>query len=76
MTTENRATEIRIKMMRKKVRPIDISRSFDPPVSHTAVLNVIKGKSVSMRIKKAIAKAVGSTVEELWPDDDEKDRAA
>lgn len=74
--TSKKATEIRIKMVRKHVTQTKIAKSLDPPVSQPAVYNVIEGKSVSMRIRKAIARAVGSTVEELWPEEDEEERAA
>ncbi len=77
MTRKEQAIEIRIKMMRNRVTPTQIRHSFKPPVSHTAIYNVIEGLSQSTRIKKAIAKAVKSTVEELWPEkDEEEERAA
>lgn len=72
--TSNKTTEIRVKMVRKRVTQTQIAKSFNPPISQTAVYNVIEGKSESMRIKRAIAKAVVSTVEELWPKDDDEDR--
>jgi transcriptional regulator with XRE-family HTH domain len=70
MTSEN-AIEIRIKMKRKRISQIKIARQLH--VSHAAVYNVIEGKSVSHRIQQAIAKAVGSSIAELWPDDDDGD---
>ncbi len=73
--TSNRAIEIRVTMKRKRISQVRIARELC--VTHAAVYNVIEGKSESMRIKKAIAKACGTTIEALWPkDDDEEERAA
>lgn len=78
MTRKKQAMEIRIAMMRKRVTQTAIAKSLNPPITQAAVYNVIEGKSESLRVKKAIAQAVGSTIEELWPkeDDDEDRRAA
>ena len=55
-------------MLQKGIRQVDIANKLG--VSRAAVCNVIKGYGASRRIKKAIADALGLTIEELWSGND------
>jgi len=68
MKTDNPLTdpiEIKIALIRANVLQSKIARKLG--VSKVIVTNVIKGRRTSMRVRKAIARAVGRRVEELWP---------
>ena len=65
-----RGIEITNKLRKKRKSQSSIARQQG--VSHTAVWKVIYGQSESKRLKQAIAKAVGETVEDLWPSDKHK----
>jgi len=57
--------EIRVKMLRVKVTQAAISRKLK--VSKPVINQVIDGKSVSDRIRRAIADAIGEDVRRMWP---------
>jgi len=58
------AKKIAIAMIEADVRVADIARLCG--CSHQAISRVISGLSTSLRIQKAIAKAVGADFETLW----------
>ena len=62
--------EIKIALIRANVLQSKIARKMG--VSKVIVTNVIKGRRTSMRVRKAIAKAIGKRVEELWPPEPRK----
>lgn len=78
MTSMNpleRGIEITNKLRKKRRSQSWIAQQQN--VSHTAIWNVIYGKSESKRLKQAIARVLGEKVEDLWPeDDDDEERAA
>lgn len=57
--------EIKVALLRSKQTQAQIARRLG--ISKQYVNTVIKGKRTTMRVRKAIAKAVGKRVEELWP---------
>ena len=57
--------EIRARLIMKKVKQIDIARQCE--VSHVAVRLVIEGKTVSRRIRQAIANVIEVPLEVIWP---------
>lgn len=57
--------EIKIELLRAGVSQSDIARQRK--VNPTTVHRVIEGNSVSDPIQKAIAKAIGKPVEEVFP---------
>ena len=72
MNTDNALTdpiEIKIDLIRANILQSQIARKLG--VSKVIITNVIKGRRTSRRVKKAIAKAIGRRVEELWPADAE-----
>lgn len=58
-------TEIRIEMLRHDVSQAAIARSLH--VSKTTVGRVIENLTVSDRVRKAIAEAIGIDVKLIWP---------
>ncbi len=61
MTEKN----IKILMIRKDVRAVDIARKEG--VHPSLITNIIKGRKKSERIQRAIANAVDKPVEKLFP---------
>jgi lambda repressor-like predicted transcriptional regulator len=59
------ATKIKIEMLKAGVSGAEIARRLK--VSRHAVYHVIAGRNRTPRIRKAIARALGMKVEELWP---------
>jgi lambda repressor-like predicted transcriptional regulator len=57
--------EIKAQLILKGIKIVNIAANLD--VSHVAVTRVISGKSVSGRIRLAIANAIGKKVNEIWP---------
>ena len=57
--------EIRVKMLRAKVTQAAISRKLK--VSKPVINQVIDGKSVSDRIRRAIADAIKVDIRKIWP---------
>lgn len=57
--------EINVAMLRNKVSKADIARACG--VSGPAVSLVVGGKSVSHPIQKALAEAIGTTPDQIWP---------
>lgn len=57
--------EIRVLMIRKDVRAVDIARKIN--VHRSWITNVIKGRRPTRRIQKAIADALDKPVEKLFP---------
>lgn len=74
MTSKERALKIiyKIRLAGSSQKAVaKISR-----VKPQTVWNVIWGRSESKPIKRTIARIVGEQVEDLWPKDDEDERAA
>jgi lambda repressor-like predicted transcriptional regulator len=68
MIYENQLTdplEIKIALLRAGKSQAKIARRLG--VSKAQVTMVIKGKRAQKRVRRAIAKAVGRRVNELWP---------
>lgn len=59
--------DIKIKMRIKCLTGTDIARRIG--VTPGAISNIIIGRSKSYRLRKAIADAIGESVEALWPED-------
>jgi len=57
--------EIRIEMIRKGVTQSGLAR--DIGVSVQGVHMTIEGKSVSHRVRTAVAEAIGKDLKEVWP---------
>ena len=57
--------QIRLEMLRKDVSASGLSRQLE--VTQSTLYKVIEGLSVSDRIRRAIAEAVGRDVREIWP---------
>jgi lambda repressor-like predicted transcriptional regulator len=57
--------EIKIQLLRAGKTQASIARELG--VNRSFVNNVIKGHRSTMRVREAIAKAVGKRVDELWP---------
>jgi transcriptional regulator with XRE-family HTH domain len=57
--------EIKILMIRKDVRAVDIARKIN--VHRSWITNVIKGRRPTRRIQQAIADALNKPVEKLFP---------
>ncbi len=66
--------EIKKALLDARVRQIDIARKL--VVSRQFINKVIKGQRPTKRVRKAIAKAVGQCVEDLWPQTNHKRKAA
>jgi lambda repressor-like predicted transcriptional regulator len=67
-------TKIRIRMLEKGVSGADIARTMH--VDRTAVYHVIAGRSKSPKLRKAIARALGVRVSDLWPNNGNGKKAA
>ena len=68
------STEIKILMIRAGVKQISIAKKLG--VSDAYVNQTIKGIRNSARIKRAIARALKQPMEELWPEQHHKRKAA
>jgi len=66
--------EIKIALIRSRKTQAQIARKLG--VSKAQVTMVIKGKRAQKRVRRAIAKAVGKRVEELWPYSNHNRKAA
>lgn len=66
-------TKIKIEMMAREVTGASIARSLG--VSRTAICHVVYGRNKSPRIRKAIARALGLKVQDLWPDNGNREAA-
>ncbi len=64
---------IQIEMIKKDITAASIGRTIN--VTRTAVLRAIKGELKSKKLRKAIADALGTQVNELWPDESKKKAA-
>ena len=58
-------TKIKIKLLEAGISGAEIARRAN--VDRTAIYHVIAGRSRSVRLRRAIAKALGMNVSELWP---------
>lgn len=58
-------TEIRVEMLRHNVNQAAIAREVK--VSRTTVGKVIDNLTVSDKVRRAIAEAIGMSVERIWP---------
>lgn len=67
------ATKIKIELLKKGIAGVDIAR--EEHVSRAAISRTIKGDLKSERLRKAIARALGMRVEELWLDNNHPERA-
>jgi len=56
--------KVKSMMVLKGVKQVDICRKLN--VAPATVSLIVSGKKVSARIRKAIARALGVKVEELW----------
>jgi lambda repressor-like predicted transcriptional regulator len=66
--------EIRKRLLDCEVKQVDIARR--EKVSRTAVSLTIDGRTVSARLRRAIAGAIGVPVEKIWPPKDSSKEAA
>ena len=57
-------------MIKKDISGREIGRRLG--LSHGTVSATIRGKSNAYRIRKGIADALGTTVEELWKEEEEQ----
>ena len=67
------STEIRILLLRAHVTQTSIARELG--VTLGFVNQIIMGRRNTMRVREAIAKAVGRRVEDLWPSEPSKKAA-
>ncbi len=58
-------TKIKIELLKNGITGAEIARRAG--VTRVAIYHVIEDRSKSRRLRKAIAKALGLPVEELWP---------
>jgi lambda repressor-like predicted transcriptional regulator len=58
--------EIKSSLVLSGCTQVSIARALN--VSPASVNDVITGKTVSARIREAIAEAIGRPVEEIWPE--------
>lgn len=65
MNIDKSPDEIRVELIRNKVRQADIAKELD--VHPATVSRVIDGLTASDRIRRAIAKKIGIDVKFLWP---------
>ena len=57
--------KIRIEMIKADVKIVEIASHLG--ITPSAVHQVVSGNRSTLRIREAIAKAVGKPVDELWP---------
>ena len=69
----NTATKIKIELLKKGISGAEIARNKG--VDRTAIYHVIKGNSKSLRLRKAIAEALGVSYESLWHEPEYKKAA-
>lgn len=62
--------KVKALMVLNGIKGVDIARKLK--VSPVTVYIVISGRGKSRRIQRAIAEALGTTVEELWPNGNNK----
>lgn len=74
MTSTQQYRKIRALMMEHGVTNIQIANQEG--VSEVYVTYVITGRRTGYRIRRAIAKAIGTAVEVLWPDTPPEQRLA
>lgn len=60
--------KIKIELIKKGIPAAEIGRRMG--VSRQAIYQTVDGEIKSNRLRKAIAEAIGVTVEELWPAND------
>jgi lambda repressor-like predicted transcriptional regulator len=58
-------TKIKIKLLEAGITGAEIARRAK--VDRTAIYHVIAGRSKSVKLRRAIAKALGVDVVDLWP---------
>lgn len=58
---------IKSKLVRLGIRQADIARSFDPPISRSAVSMTIRGVMNSAKIQTAVADAIDLPRERVFP---------
>lgn len=66
MTTAERATFIRIRLLQVGQTQVDVGRGIGVTVK--AINNAIHGRESSRRVKEAIAAAIGVPVRNLFPE--------
>jgi DNA-binding XRE family transcriptional regulator len=66
--------KIQIEMIKKDVTAAAIGRTIN--VTRVAIIRAIKGELKSTKLRKAIAEALGAHIEDLWPDEKPRKRAA
>ena len=66
--------EIKVALIRAKKTQAQIARKLG--VSKVIVTHVIKNQRTSHRVRRAIAKAIGRRINELWPESNNKRKAA
>lgn len=59
--------EIKAMLVLKDVKIVEIAARLG--VSQAAVTRVIKGQSVSARIRLAVANVIGKKVNDIWPEE-------
>jgi len=62
--------EIRAVLVLARVRQSDLARELG--VSDNMISRVIRGQSVSGRVRRRIAEVIGRDVKEIWPDNGHK----
>lgn len=68
------ATKIKIELLKRGISGAAIARQEG--VVRQAIYHVVAGRRRSPRLRGAIARAIGTRVEKLWPEQGRKDKAA
>ncbi|MDR7435865.1 MAG: helix-turn-helix transcriptional regulator [Armatimonadota bacterium] len=66
-STRMRPEEIKARLILKGITQAEIARRLK--VSRGAISQVISGRERNQRIRKAIARALGLKVSDIWPED-------
>lgn len=66
--------EIKMRLLEREITQMDIARQEN--VAPSTVNQTITGRTVSARLRRAIAEAIGVPVEKIWPPEETKHEAA
>jgi len=64
---------IRAELIKRGIKSTDLAT--DQKVTPQFISNVIHGHKANLRIRQAIAEAIGRPVHEIWPDKNNKEAA-
>mgnify|MGYP001093293609 CR=1 FL=1 len=59
------AEQIKAALLLRGIAQVDVARSLG--VSYSMINKTIEGRSVSHRVRTAIAEAIGKDLKEIWP---------